>query len=179
MQMDEGMDTGPVLACARTAIGPDETAGHLSARLSAMGADLVRGELPRYVAGALVPEPQDHERATHAPLMERSDGSIDWARSARAVHDLVRGMSPWPGAYTSKDGSRVKIHGAHVVAEHGPHGEPGTVVRADAHGIEVACGDGVVLLDELQLEGKRRMTAGDLLAGHRWDEGTRLGGGGR
>ncbi len=175
MQMDEGMDTGDVLACERTPIGPDETAGELSERLSQMGAVIVRRELSRYVAGELHPTPQDHDHATHAPLMEKEHGRIDWARPAQAIHDQVRGMSPWPGAFTTVDGSRVKVHRTRVVHPTSAQGEPGTIVRADAHGIEVACGPGLVALTELQLEGKRRMSAADLLAGHRWGAGTRLG----
>ena len=175
MQMDEGMDTGAVLACERTPIGPDETAGDLSERLSQLGAELVRRELPRYVRGELRASPQDHAAATHAPLMEKSHGQIDWGRSARAVHDLVRGMSPWPGAFTTREGARIKVHRTRIVVPDGRRGAPGDIVRADAHGIEVACGEGIVSLDELQLEGKRKMTAGELLAGHSIPAGTRLG----
>ena len=175
MQMDEGMDTGAVLACERTAIEPDETAGELSERLSRLGADLVRRELPRYVRGELTPAPQDHQAATHAPLMEKAHGQIDFSRSARAVHDLVRGMSPWPGAHTTLDGARMKVHRTRVIAEDGRRGEPGAVVRADPHGIEVACAEGLLSLDELQLEGKRKMKAAELLAGHSIPPGARLG----
>lgn len=175
MQMDEGMDTGAVLACERTPIDPDETAGDLSARLSSLGAELVRRELPRYVDGELAARPQDHSAATHAPLMEKSHGHVDWAEPARGVHDLVRGTSPWPGAFTTRDGARLKIHRTHVVSEEGQRAEPGTIVRADAHGIEVACGRGILSLDELQLEGKRKMNARDLLAGHSFAPGARLG----
>lgn len=175
MRMDEGMDTGPVLACERTPIGDGETAGELSKKLSLMAAELVRREFPRYVAGELVETPQDPGRATLAPMMEREHGRVDWTRSAKRVHDLVRGMSPWPGAFTTLDGARVKLHRTHVVVPEGVRGEPGTIVRAEAHGIEVACGDGVVAIDELQLEGKRRMSAAELLAGHHWQPGTRLG----
>lgn len=175
MQMDEGMDTGPVLACERTAIGPDETAGELSGRLAEMGAAIVRRELPRFVAGELQPREQDHDSATMASLLDKGHGRVDFRESAQAVHDLVRGMSPWPGAYTTRGDERVKVHRTRVVAPDGTHGEPGTIVRADAHGIEVACGRGLVSLDELQLEGKRRVSAGELLAGHRWERGTLLG----
>jgi methionyl-tRNA formyltransferase len=107
--------------------------------------------------------------------MEKSHGRIDFSRPARAVHDLVRGMSPWPGAYTTRDGARIKVHRTRVVVEDGQRGEPGVVVRADPHGIEVSCGEGILSLDELQLEGKRKMKAAELLAGHSIPPGTRLG----
>lgn len=175
MQMDEGMDTGPVLACERTPIGAQETAGELSERLSELGAAIVRGELPRYVAGELSPTPQDHDAATHAPLLDKEHGRIDWSEPARVVHDRIRGMLPWPGAFTTVDGSRVKVHRTHLVHEDEVSAEPGALVRADAHGIEIACGRGLLAIDELQLEGKRRVTAAEFLTGHRWPEGTRLG----
>ncbi|MGD8863689.1 MAG: methionyl-tRNA formyltransferase [Myxococcales bacterium] len=171
MQMDEGMDTGPVLACRDTPIGPEETAGELSERLSAMGAALLRDELPRVVAGELQPRPQDDARATMAPMLEKSHGLVRWREPARVVHDLIRGTAPWPGAYTFLDGRRVKLHRARVLTAEGESGPPGRILRADRHGVEVACGKGVIALDELQLEGKKRMTAEQFCAGHRPSDG--------
>jgi methionyl-tRNA formyltransferase len=171
MQMDEGMDTGPVLACRDTPIEPQETAGELSQRLSAMGAALLREELPRVIAGELQPRAQDASRATMAPMLEKSHGLVRWEQSARAVHDLIRGTAPWPGAYAFLDGRRVKLHRAHVLTPEGTSAAPGRIVRADRHGIEVACGQGVLVIDELQLEGKKRMTAEQFCAGHRPADG--------
>lgn len=168
MQMDEGLDTGPVLACERTAIDPDETSVELGARLAQLGAKLVRERLADYVGGKIEPVPQDHERATLAPLLKKEDGAIDWAQGARQVHDRVRAMVPWPGAYAVLESSsvRVKVHRARVTSEHNVLGEPGAILRADADGIVVACGAGAVALLELQLEGKKRLGAGQFLSGH-------------
>jgi methionyl-tRNA formyltransferase len=174
MQMDEGMDTGPVLSCAALDIGPEETAGELSPRLSQLGADLVHSDLPRYLRGELTAVAQDHARATLAPLLEKTHGLVDWQRSAREIHDLVRGTHPWPGAYTHLDGARIKLHRARVLVADGQHGEPGAVLRADRHAIEVACGSGVLAIEELQPEGKRRMSAAEFCAGTRLQQGARL-----
>jgi methionyl-tRNA formyltransferase len=175
MRMDEGMDTGPVLSCERTAIADDETAGDLSERLSHMGADLLRRDLPRYVAGEIVPRAQPPEGATLAPLLQKQHGRIDWAGSARRVHDRVRGMYPWPGAFTALEATRVKVHRTHVARESGQHGSPGQVVRAEGDALEVACGEGMVAIEELQLDGKRRVSARQFLAGHALRAGVRFG----
>lgn len=175
MQMDAGMDTGPELARRVVDIGPDETGGELSERLSALGAAIVQEDLPKLFAGELVPRPQDHEAATVAPLLSKSDGLVDFARPAQAVHDRVRGLSPWPGAFTMFQGARLKVHGTHLVTADGCVAAPGTVIRADRHGIEVACGQGVVALDVVQPAGRKRLTAREFLAGHRVDEGTLFG----
>jgi len=172
MQMDEGMDTGPVLACDETPIDPDETAGELGQRLSEMGAAILTRELPRWVAGEITPVPQAHAAATNAPLLSKEDGAIRWGDSARAVHDRVRGMHPWPGAHTSLDGTALKVHRTQVVPG---AGEPGVVLSADAEGIVVACGEGAVALTKVQLTGKRRLDAGPFLSGHPISAGTRLG----
>jgi methionyl-tRNA formyltransferase len=166
MQMDDGMDTGAVLTSARTPIGADETAAELSERLSAMGADLLRRELPRFIAGGLVPSAQDHERATMAPLLTKEDGRLHFAWTAQRVHDRTRAMNPWPGAHTALDGRRVKIHRTKVLTREGRNEAPGTVTIADRNGICVACGEGQITLLELQLEGKRRVDAAAFIAGH-------------
>jgi len=169
MQMDEGLDTGPVLARRATPIGPDETAGELAPRLAALGAELLREELPHHLAGALVPAPQDDAHHTLAPILEKAHGAIDWSASAQAVHDLVRGMSPWPGAFTrTPAGLTLKVHATRVAAPVREHvgAAPGTVLSADrAGGLVVACGSGALALVEVQPEGKRRMSAVDYLAG--------------
>ncbi len=172
MQMDEGMDTGPVIACARTPIDPDETAGELGPRLAAMGAALLAEELGRYVDGAIQPTPQDHAAATMAPLLEKDDGRIDWTASARRVHDLVRGMSPWPGAFTSLGGTRIMIHRTAVVDG---AGAPGEVLVASGDDLVVAAGEGAVAIRELQLAGKKRLGARAFLAGHPIAVGARMG----
>jgi methionyl-tRNA formyltransferase len=165
MQMDEGMDTGPVLAASRTPIGPGETAGALAVRLAALGGDLLRSELPRLLAGELTPTPQDDSAATYARMLVKDDGRVDFRRSAREVDAHVRGMSPWPGAFAVVDGTPIKLHEVRVRREDGAHGPPGRVLSADRHGIDVACGEGIVTLREVQLPGRRRVTAAELHAG--------------
>ena len=166
MQMDEGLDTGAVLSRESTAIGQDETSGELMERLSHVGATLVKRDMPRILRGELTAVPQEHEHATHASILEKSHGRIDFTKSASTVHNLVRGMSPWPGAHSQLKSQLVKVHKSHVVSAPSKRGEPGEVVAVDKlEGIVVACGDGAIALTELQPEGKRRMSASDLLAG--------------
>jgi methionyl-tRNA formyltransferase len=126
----------------------------------------VRGAIPRFVKGELTPVPQPSEGVTHARMIEKSDGALDFRESAQAVHDRARGLYPWPGAYTVLGDKRVKVHRTRIAAREGALGEPGRVLSADGSGIVVACGVGAVRLSELQLEGKKRMEAGAFLAGH-------------
>ena len=109
MQMDAGCDTGPVFGQRTIAIGPDETAGALYERLGRLAAEVIRGDLPRAVAGEIEARPQVDEAASLAPLLRKADGLVDWTRPAGQVHDLVRGMTPWPGAHTTLDGKRLKL----------------------------------------------------------------------
>ncbi|HEX5655609.1 MAG TPA: methionyl-tRNA formyltransferase [Polyangiales bacterium] len=164
MQMDVGMDTGPVLARRVVDIGAHETGGELFERLSRLSGDLVREELPRLQA--LVPVEQPSEGVTHARMIEKGDGQLDFTQPAQAVHDRARGFYPWPGAFANLGERRVKIHRTRVALTTGPRGAPGSVLQADADGIVVACGEGAVRIEELQLEGKKRVSAQAFLAGH-------------
>lgn len=176
MQMDEGLDTGPVFARATLEIDPNETAAELSPRLAALGAELVQRDLPRYLAGELEPVAQEHTQATLAPLLRKEDGAIDWSKPARALHDLVRGFAPWPSAFTQLDsGARLKVHRTSVIEEQVVHDRPGAVLRAERDAIEVACGHGSLSLQQVQLDGGRKLTAAEFLVGHRLDAGSRLG----
>lgn len=175
MQMDEGMDTGAMLEKFPTPIGDDETAGELGERLSAIGALAVRKGLPKYVAGGYVPEAQDHAKATTAPMLEKENGRIDWSKPARTVHDHVRGMQPWPGAFTTSRGKMLKVYHTHVVDVPAGDAAPGTVVLCDKHRVVVACGERGVELQRVQLEGKKQMAAADWVAGRGIAEGDRLG----
>jgi methionyl-tRNA formyltransferase len=179
MQMDEGMDTGAMLEQLATPIVPEETAGELSERLSALGALAVRKGLPRYVAGELTPTAQDHARATHAPMLEKEHGRIDFTRPARAVHDHVRGMTPWPGAFTTlPNGKTLKVHATRVCDPPGgaqPAAPPGVVVLADKSRVVVACGERAVELLRVQLEGKKPISSGDWFVGRGVAEGHVLG----
>jgi methionyl-tRNA formyltransferase len=185
MQLDEGLDTGPTFARLTTPIGPEETAGELGERLARLGADAVLCWLPDYVRGAVSLEPQDHERATLAPVLRKEDGRIDWARPAQRVHDHVRGMSPWPGAFTSAPGTgggperkpiTVKIHATAVIADARASSSPGTVLVADKARVLVACGDDTVLeLLGVQPEGRRVLRATEWAIGRGISRGDILG----
>ncbi len=175
MKLDEGMDTGPTFARASTPIGADETAGALGERLAQIGADAVREWLPKYVAGACVLAPQDDTQATMAPMLEKDDGRIDWSKHAQRVHDHVRGMSPWPGAFTTARGRPVKVHATHIVSGERPSARAGEVVIADKSRLLVACGEGTVELVTVQPEGKRTMRASDWVMGRAVGEGDVLG----
>lgn len=171
MKLDEGMDTGPTFARVVTHIGPDETAGELGERLAQLGADAVRAWLPRYLAGDVTLEAQDPARATMAPMLEKEHGRIDWTLPARAVHDHVRGMSPWPGAFTRSKGKSVKVHATGVIAGERAGTAAGQVVVADKSRVIVACGAGCLELLSVQPEGKRVMTGAEWVNGRGVAEG--------
>ena len=158
MQMDEGMDTGPILATLSTPIARDDDAATLSDRLSKMGAKLLREQLPRYVAGDLTPEPQQ-SAATMAPLLKKEHGRIDWNKPALAVHNQVRGMNPWPGAHTVLGARRIKVHRTAASTLDPEGAAPGQVIALDPEGILVACAEGTLEIQELQESGRKRVDA--------------------
>jgi methionyl-tRNA formyltransferase len=165
MKLDEGMDTGPTFARVSTPIGPDETAGELSDRLAVLGAQAVRQWLPAYLAGACDLVPQDGALASLAPMLKKQDGRIDWIAGARHVHDHVRGMRPWPGAFTTARGKVVKVLATHVVDGVAAGARPGQVIVADKTGVMVACANGLIELVQVQAEGKRAMTGAEWAMG--------------
>lgn len=166
MKMDAGLDTGPILSQRTTPISPEDTAQHLHDRLAALGAELLLETIPAYVAGNLQPFPQPIGE-TYARKIEKSDGLVDWSAPCVEIWRKVRGLAPWPGAFTfhEQGGKRVllKILQAEPSAE---NGSPGTVLHADKHGLLVACGQGSLRLLSIQPEGRKRMTAQEFLAGH-------------
>ncbi|MHB9004736.1 MAG: methionyl-tRNA formyltransferase [Coriobacteriia bacterium] len=174
MQMDAGMDTGPVLSVHRITIGSEETAGELADRLAALGATVIRQDLARAVGGQLSPLPQDESNATHAPMLAKRDGLIDWSLPVEKVHAHVRGMTPWPGAFTHTRGTTLKVHACSV---HGGEADavPGTIVLADPTCVLVACGQGLLELVSLQVPGKKAMPAGNMVLGRTVRPGDRLG----
>ncbi|HEY6006759.1 MAG TPA: methionyl-tRNA formyltransferase [Geobacteraceae bacterium] len=173
MLMDVGLDTGDMLLKRTTPIDPDEDTSALHDRLALIGAEALVATLDELVAGRLVPQKQDDALSCYAPLMKKEDGRIDWSRDPQTIKNLVRGMAPWPGAYTSLDGQMLKVWRVTTAA---CTGVPGTVLAADREGVEVACGGGSVIITELQLEGKKRLGAREFLAGCRLEPGTLLGG---
>lgn len=165
--MDEGMDTGPILLSERVLIGDDETAGELSKRLAYQGAGLLLRTIEGIRTDSIRPTPQDHSRATYAPMLKKEDGHIDWSKGgAEDIRNLVRGMNPWPGAYTYWQGIRINIYKGRI-REDGIKDRPGTVLRASSEGIEVATGRGIFVITELQPEGRKRMEASEFLKGYR------------
>jgi methionyl-tRNA formyltransferase len=174
MKLDLGMDTGPTFACTATDIGPDETAAELSARLAVLGAQLVQRWLPAYVAGQCILEPQDDAAATLAPLLEKEHGRIDWSKPAIAIHDHVRAMTPWPGAFTILRTRTLKVHATRV-RDAAPAGQAGEVLIADKTCVLVICGTGCLELTMIQPEGKRAMPAHEWVAGRGIAKGDVLG----
>lgn len=177
MRMEAGLDTGPVYRSAKLAIAEDETAGGLTERLAALGAQLLAATLEALARGDLAPPiPQDHARASFAPPLGKGEGRIDWARPAPQLHAHVRGMHPWPCAAFSFDGQGVKVHRAAVLtAERMAGARPGEVLDHTSAGLDVACGLGALRLLELQLPGRKRLDAASFRAGFRFEAGTLLG----
>lgn len=166
MYMNEGLDTGDILLQEKTSIGSDETSKELFDRLCIMGADLLDKTLSKLQDGKLKSTKQNDEFATYAPMLDKSISKIDWTRSARDVHNLVRGLNSWPGAVTTFDGKTLKIHRTKVCR--GYKGEPGQLCDTD-NGI-VMCADAAVELIEVQPVGKKKMSGKDFLRGKRLDK---------
>ena len=173
MRIDAGLDTGAMLLRAETPIGPDETSLELGNRLAGMGADLLVETLARLDTGALRGEKQDSAQATLAPILKKEDGRIDWRLPARAIHNRVRGLLPWPGAYSTLRGQALHIWKTRLADTSG--GQPGHLRRI-GKSLLAACGDGIALeLMELQLEGKKRIGAEAFANGQRLTENEILG----
>lgn len=162
MQMDAGLDTGPVFACTEIAIGENDTAAGLHDRIAAAGGALLVKTLHAILDGSLPAVPQDDARATHAPKIKPADAELDWRRPAGELQRQVRAFDPVPGAWFVFEGERIKCWSAHVAGD--SRAAPGTVLRADGDGIVVACASGALVLESLQRPGKRRVTAREFTA---------------
>ncbi len=175
MKMDEGLDTGDMYAAAEISLAADETGGSLFDRLSALGAELLVETLPKIVSGEAQPEAQPEESPTdYARMITKEDGRIDWSRPAEELERRIRGVIPWPGAFTKLDGKTLKIWKAEVL-ETDTGMEPGQVAAAGKEGLAVQTGKGQIRILDLQLEGKKRMEAAAFLRGYSVEAGTRLG----
>ncbi|WP_186396169.1 methionyl-tRNA formyltransferase [Stappia sp. TSB10GB4] len=176
MRMEAGLDTGPVYMAEKLVIGPEMTAGELHDRLSVLGADLMVRALAALPRGALVPTPQAEEGVTYARKIDKAETRIDWTRPAREVHDHVRGLSPFPGAWCEMEiggrSERVKVLRSSL--EDGATGAPGTLLTAGDE-LLVACGSGALRLVQLQRAGKKSMPAAEFQRGAQLGAGARLG----
>lgn len=166
MHMAHDLDAGDIIAQTVTPVGPDETAPELYTRLADLGAKLLVSVVSDLAAGTASRTPQDHSKATLAPMLSKELSPMDWNRTAVQLHNQVRGLIPWPAAVTTLSGSRCKVFSTTALPDH-TEAAPGTILRADKAGIDVACGDGTILrIDELQPDGGKRMKAADYLRGH-------------
>ncbi len=159
-QMGEGVDTGDMLAKAETEIGADETSGELFDRLMVLGAELLIDTIDRL--DSIVPVPQNEAEATHASMISKEMGAIDWTHSAQEVHNQVRGLNPWPAAFCTVDGKKMKLFKTRIVSL---QGEPGVLTNNNGEMI-VYCGKDAVVLTEIQPENGKRMRGSDYLRGH-------------
>lgn len=179
MQMEVGLDTGPVFARRSTPVGPQDDTPTLTERLALIGRDLLVETLPRLAAGKLTPEPQDDALATYAPKIQREDARLDWSLPAVELERRVRAYRGWPDAFTTWQGKGLKVLAAHVGA-HAETGEPspGRVVLASEGGQQrpaMVTGDGLLVLDTVMLEGKRPADGADFVRGYRAFVGADLG----
>lgn len=169
MQMDAGLDTGDMLYCKKTAIAADDTFETLHDKLMVLGGEAIVEALPLLEEGKLTPVKQEDDMSCYAPLIQKSMGAIDFSKDAIAIDRLIRGMNPWPSAYTYYKGKQLKIWKAFPIsakeAEYAGDAEPGCVVKVTKDAFDIATGDGVIRILELQLEGKKRMSAHDFLLG--------------
>jgi methionyl-tRNA formyltransferase len=174
MRIDAGLDTGDMLLARAVPIGHTETAVEVYETLAAVGAELMVETLAGLAAGSLYPQAQDHALATLAPILRREDGWIDFSRTAKQIYDRWRGFQPWPGAHTLLRDKKLIVHGMKLPSEGGV-GEMGLLaVHGDS--LRVGCGeDTVVELTEVQMEGKKRMSAAEFLRGYQVRSGERLG----
>lgn len=166
MHMAHDLDAGDIIAQAATPIDPDETVVALHDRLAVLGAELLVNVVADIAAGTATRTPQEHGKATLAPMLSRELSPMDWSRPARALHNQVRGLIPWPTAVTELGGNRCKVFSTSIL-DATTSAAPGTILAAGKEGIQVACGGGTVLrIDELQADGGKRMKAADYLRGH-------------
>jgi methionyl-tRNA formyltransferase len=175
MRVVKALDAGPMLARAVRPIGPDDASDEVERDLAALGADLLVSVLAPLAAGTLAEVPQDDAMATYAPRLTKEEGLVDFSKAARAVHNQIRGLRPWPAAHTFLHGARLVLQRARMSSTQGA-GAPGTCIAAGATGITVICGDGHAIdILNLQPEGRRVMTARDYQAGHGQLVGQRFG----
>jgi methionyl-tRNA formyltransferase len=174
MWMDTGMDTGDILLSSKVAIEPDDTAAVLHDRLAITGAQLLIKTIRRVKDGTLTSIPQDSDQATYAPLLKKEDGRIDWTKPASELDCFVRGMSPWPGAFTTLAGKMLKIYQVKVISGH-TEAPPGSTIPSFPGELYVATGKGILALIEVQKASGKRLNMQDFLRGHPIPPGIMMG----
>ncbi len=173
MLMEQGLDTGPILSMQETPINDNDTSGAVHDRVAQLGADLLVDTLPRWVNGEIEPVPQDSTRATMAPKLTKNESRIDWRRLTLETRRKIKALNPWPVAQTRLRGQRLRIWDA-VPGDQRVDDAPGTITHVDAHGISVQCGDGILIITELQREGGSRLRAAEFVNGFPLDIGERF-----
>lgn len=171
MLMDEGMDTGDILLTERVEIQDNDTTDSVYEKLKDIGANLLIKTISGLKKGTIQPIDQDDSHATYAPMLKKEDGRIDWAIKPEEIRNLIRGMYPWPGAYTRWEGKQLKIFKAQVVSEERISEEPGAIIKTSTDGIYVATGAGILLITELQPENKSKMSASEFIKGYKIGKG--------
>ncbi|HSD95855.1 MAG TPA: methionyl-tRNA formyltransferase [Sulfuricaulis sp.] len=175
MQMEAGLDTGPVLAEARLSINDNDTAQTLQDRLAPLGANTLVSALERLARGEIRPQPQDASRACYAKKLRKEESALDWTQPAAVLHRKIRALVPWPVASTTWRGKTLRLWEAGPLVQKNTPGVPGMVVQADAGGVAVLTGEGVLTITRLQAEGGKILTVGEFLNGHPLAAGDRLG----
>ena len=173
MEMDEGMDTGAMLLPASIPVAEDETAGGLFQKLSTLGGKALLEALDLLRKDNLLPTEQDHSLATEAPPLKKEDGVIDWTRPASELHCFIRGMDPWPTAYSFLDNKRFRFFSPRL-GDKTSSLPPGSIVSADKNGLQLSTGEGTLLIQEIQPEGKKRMSVEAYLCGQKLSSGQRF-----
>ena len=172
MYMEKGLDTGDMLIKRELPISCEATAGEYHDALAVLGGEVLLETLDKIKEGTLTPEKQNDSLSTYASQLSKAEGEIDWNNTSEAIYNKVRGLNPWPMAYSFIGGKRFTIDFVYKCEQ---SGNPGKVLRADENGLIVGCGEGSVLIKDIKVEGKKKMSVGDYLRGHTIAEGTLLG----
>ena len=173
MYMEKGLDTGDMLIKRELPIGRETTAGEYHDALAVLGGEVLLDTLDALAAGTLAPEKQDEALSTYASQLSKAEGEIDWNNTNEQIYNKIRGLNPWPKAFSFMGGKRFVIDFVYKTPQCGKAGE---ILCADENGLVVACGEGSVLIKEIKIEGKKKMSVGDFLRGHKIEKGTLLGG---
>jgi len=173
IQMNEGMDTGDILLQEAIQTKPDETAGSLFDKLAALGGTTLLKAIKGLQDGTIIPVSQNHDLATIAPMLKKDDGLIDWQKDAKEIECLIRGLDPWPSAFSFIDSKRLRLFKPEVLHKDS-NAQPGTILQADKRGLLISCGQNSLLIREIQPEGKKRMSVESFICGHQIPVGTSL-----